>query len=65
VERFLRLDDERANEHRRFTDSSLWWQFESVLPITLTKWAKHAAHRIDDWEHVWGAYRTHYPKSPE
>lgn len=64
VERFLRLDAERADEHRRFTDASLWWQFESALPITLTEWARGAAHRIDDWPHVFGAYRAHYPKPP-
>jgi len=64
VERFLRLDEARASEHRRFTDRSLWWQFESVLPITLTEWAKRAGHRIGDWPHIWGAYRTHYPMKP-
>ncbi len=64
VERVLRMDDERADMPRRFTDSSLWWQFESVLPITLTEWAKQASHRIGDWPHIWGAYRTHYPKPP-
>ncbi len=58
------MDDERADMPRRFTDSSLWWQFESVLPITLTEWAKQASHRIGDWPHIWGAYRTHYPKPP-
>lgn len=61
VERFFRMNQEAANRPRRSTDASMWWQFESVLPLTLTEWAKAASHRNRDWPHIWGAYRSHYP----
>jgi len=64
VERFLQKDEAAAKEPRRSTNASMWWQFESVLPITLTEWAKSADHRDPDWPHIWGAYRSHYPHTP-
>ncbi len=65
VERFYRMNDERSDQPRRTTEASMWWQFESVLPITLTEWAKTSRHRDPDWPHIWGAYRSHYPETAE
>ena len=43
---------------RRLADASLWWQFESALPMVLTDWARD--HALPDWRAVWGATRSHY-----
>jgi homogentisate 1,2-dioxygenase len=60
VERVLGADADRADRPRRSPDSSLWFQFESALPFSLTPWAQRAPSRIADWPSVWGAYRTHF-----
>lgn len=53
------LADEDPPAHR-MTEDSLWFQFESALPIRLTAWARSSDNRIGDWTEVWGAYRTHF-----
>jgi hypothetical protein len=60
VERSLSAPAEKADRPRRTPDASLWFQFESALPFSLTPWAQRAPTRIDDWPTVWGAYRTHF-----
>jgi homogentisate 1,2-dioxygenase len=60
VERALALDDERANRPQRSPDTSLWFQFESALPFSLSAWARGAGNRVADWHLVWGAYRKHF-----
>jgi homogentisate 1,2-dioxygenase len=60
VERVLALDDERANRPQRSADASLWFQFESALPFSLSAWARGDDHRIADWHLIWGAYRKHF-----
>jgi len=44
----------------RMTERSMWFQFETALPLTLTEWAETAENRIQDWPARWGAYRTHF-----
>ncbi len=44
----------------RFSERSMWFQFESALPIGLTPWALESANRMTDWLDVWGTYRTHF-----
>ena len=61
IERARAQSDERANRPRRSTEASMWWQFESALPLVLSDWAREASHRRGDWPEVWGAYRSHYP----
>jgi homogentisate 1,2-dioxygenase len=60
VERFLALDDQHANRPQRSSDASLWFQFESALPFSLSAWARGAGNRIADWHLIWGAYRKHF-----
>ena len=60
VERHLALDDAHANRPQRSPDSSLWFQFETALPFSLSGWARGAGHRIADWPLIWGAYRKHF-----
>lgn len=50
----------------RTTERSMWFQFETALPFTLTRWALDAPHRIADWHERWGTYRTHFdPTEPK
>ena len=60
VERTFGPATERDNQPERIPDSSMWFQFETALPISLTPWAQQSQNRIDDWHHVWGHYRTHF-----
>jgi homogentisate 1,2-dioxygenase len=60
VERALARGDEQADRPDRHQHDSMWFQFETMLPMALSPWARDAAHRIRDWNDVWGAYRTHY-----
>lgn len=60
VERFLRLPPEAADRPSRSTEASLWFQFESALPLGLTGWARNAETRLRDWHQVWGEYRAHF-----
>jgi len=60
VERFLSLPEEAANRPHRSRETSLWFQFESALPISLTRWARSGPARIGDWPERWGSYRSHF-----
>lgn len=62
VERSLRAKDPEPPQ--RFTANAMWFQFETALPLIMTKWARNSANRIADWPDIWGAYRTRYaPRS--
>jgi len=39
---------------------SLWFQFETSLPCSLTSWASTAPHRVGDWRAYWGGYRSRF-----
>jgi homogentisate 1,2-dioxygenase len=56
VERALHGDDKAV----RVPDGSLWFQFESALPLHFSRWAATAPTRIADWPTAWGAYRAHF-----
>jgi homogentisate 1,2-dioxygenase len=60
VERAFALDDATADRPHRYLESACWFQFETALPISLTPWAKEAAHRHRDWNAFWGVYRSHF-----
>ena len=60
VEVALQRSGEAADRPTRSADASLWFQFETGLPISLTPWAEEAEHRVDDWPTRWGSYRSHY-----
>ena len=60
VERVFQLPNERADQPSRLSDDSLWFQFETALPLSLSAWARQAPHRIADWPNVWGSYQTHF-----
>ena len=54
---FVRKDDPPPH---RSSESSMWFQFESALPIAMTPWALQSANRMQDWHLLWGTYRTHF-----
>ncbi|MEQ8280283.1 MAG: iron-containing alcohol dehydrogenase [Deltaproteobacteria bacterium] len=58
VHRILSTDAE--DEPRRTTEDSMWFQFESALPLQLTRWAASTRTRLDDWTDMWGTYRTFF-----
>jgi homogentisate 1,2-dioxygenase len=60
VEEFLSMDEKAADRPHQFRDSSMWFQFETILPISLTPWAIETRQRMTDWPHIWGTYREHY-----
>ncbi len=60
VERYLAQSDEQADAPRRSSNVSLWFQFESALPMSLTRWAREAPRWVPRWREVWGAPRTHF-----
>lgn len=60
VERHLRATDEAADRPQRIGQGSMWFQFESALPLQLTAWAAEGPTRRADWPDVWGVYRTHF-----
>jgi homogentisate 1,2-dioxygenase len=59
VERAL-ADDACADRPVRLSSDSLWFQFESALPFSLTSFAREAPNRIEDWRSVWETYRPHF-----
>ncbi len=60
VDHAIGMSDTQADRPTRGSDESLWFQFESALPLTLTEWARTATCRIDDWSGVWGRYQDTY-----
>jgi homogentisate 1,2-dioxygenase len=60
VERAFAMDDATADRPHRYLESACWFQFETALPISLTPWAREAAHRHRDWNAFWGVYRSHF-----
>jgi homogentisate 1,2-dioxygenase len=65
VERALRMSDERADRAVRMPDAAAWFQFETALPIRLTRWAQSGAQRVRDWPSIWGAHRARFdPRRP-
>lgn len=60
VESALRQPEGVADRPVRIPDESSWFQLETMLPFSLTPWARAAAHRVKDWPLRWGAYRQHF-----
>lgn len=58
LRRTLAQPDELADRPHRYSDQSLWFQFETTLPLSLSRWAKTAPERVQDFTSVWGTYRT-------
>jgi homogentisate 1,2-dioxygenase len=40
--------------------NSLWFQFETALPLSLTPWAEE--NRIEDWPATWGSHRSYFQR---
>jgi homogentisate 1,2-dioxygenase len=62
IEQALAVDDDTADRPSRSTVESLWFQFETALPMSLTPWAESCPNRIADWRDVWGVHRTRFQK---
>ncbi len=45
-------------------ENSLWFQFETTLPVSLTAWAAGASNRLENWRGVWGGYRSRFRTAP-
>ena len=66
VERAIAMSDEQADKPLRLGDSSLWFQFETALPISLSSWAENTPGRASGWPEIWGRYRKYYdPERPD
>lgn len=60
VEHHLAADDVQANKPTRLGGNAMWFQFESALPMSLSPWTAESPQRMQDWPHMWGAYRSHF-----
>lgn len=60
VERAIDATDEVADRPHTSTDRSLWFQFETALPLSLSRWAAEGPTRIADWPEIWGRYRSYF-----
>ena len=60
LERHIDQNPEHADRPHRYTESALWFQFETALPLTLTPWARESPTRHDDWHAQWGVYRSRF-----
>jgi homogentisate 1,2-dioxygenase len=60
LRRTLAQPDEVADRPHRYSDHALWFQFETTLPLSLSKWAKTAPERVHDFTSVWGTYRSQF-----
>ncbi|MEM6959530.1 MAG: alpha/beta fold hydrolase, partial [Myxococcota bacterium] len=60
VEHFLAATEEKVSKPHRIPERSMWFQFESALPMRLTPWAREAKNRHEAWTDIWGVYRDHY-----
>jgi homogentisate 1,2-dioxygenase len=60
LRRTLAQPDELAERPHRYSDHALWFQFETTLPLALTRWAKTAPERVPDFTNVWGTYRARF-----
>ncbi|MCH9683687.1 MAG: homogentisate 1,2-dioxygenase [Deltaproteobacteria bacterium] len=60
VERAIGMTDAQANHPTRSSDRSLWFQFETAVQLSLSRWAATSENRVDDWPDVWGRYRSYY-----
>jgi homogentisate 1,2-dioxygenase len=58
LRRTLAQPDELADRPHRYSDHALWFQFETTLPLSLSRWAKTAPERVADFTGVWGTYRS-------
>ncbi|MEM1023527.1 MAG: iron-containing alcohol dehydrogenase [Myxococcota bacterium] len=58
----LRAIMEGHNEPSRTRESSMWFQFESSIPLSTTPWA--AAHRLKAWPHYWAGQRSFFHPQP-
>ena len=60
VDRHIEQAPELGDRPHRYSDSALWFQFETTLPFSLTAWARSAAIRQPDWRAEWGVYRSRF-----
>lgn len=60
VHRAIVRKPELADKPVRVGDQSRWFQFETTLPIKLTRWARESADQIEDWPLLWGSYRSRF-----
>jgi homogentisate 1,2-dioxygenase len=58
VERVRALADADADRPAPPGEASLWFQFETALPLSLTPWAE--AHQLPAWPATWGSHRGHF-----
>ena len=70
IEAALARSDDEADRPHRLSDRSLWFQFETTLPLSLTAWARQSPNRVADWHLMWGEHRSRFdptrrPERPE
>ena len=57
VERSRAIADAEADAPSPPGDS-LWFQFETAMPLSLTPWAEE--NRIPEWPSTWGSHRSYF-----
>ena len=60
LERHIDQNPEHADRPHRYSESSVWFQFETTLPIALTPWARETPTRHTEWYSEWGVYRSRF-----
>jgi homogentisate 1,2-dioxygenase len=60
AERVFAMTEEEANKPQRLSDASLWFQFESALPFSPTRWALDTRTRTADWVDRWGEHGSRF-----
>ncbi len=58
--RILAQSPKVADRPHRYSDQALWFQFETTLPLSLSRWAKSAPERVADFGGVWGVHRPRF-----
>jgi len=49
-----------ADRPHRYSDRALWFQFETTLPLSLSRWAKDARERVPNFSSYWGIHRSRF-----
>jgi homogentisate 1,2-dioxygenase len=58
VDRARTQPDGEADRPQPPSTDSLWFQLETILPLSLTPWAEE--HRLPGWPATWGSHRSRF-----
>jgi len=58
--RTVTADPSIADRPHRYSDHALWFQFETTLPLSLSRWAADARERVPNFSGYWGVHRSRF-----